>query len=86
MKYPDLLSAVTPVPHSGELPVPKPPENLTFSGDNSDSDKDHGQQEGENVDCGAEFEAVCSSTEPHLLTQGNLDLPCASFEFVQKIS
>jgi hypothetical protein len=30
VKHPDLLSAIRSVPHSKELPVPKPPENLTF--------------------------------------------------------
>ena len=35
---------MSPVPHSEELPVPKPPQNLTSSHDNSDSDEDHGQQ------------------------------------------
>jgi hypothetical protein len=30
VKYPDLPSAMRPVPHSEELPVPKPPENLDF--------------------------------------------------------
>jgi hypothetical protein len=68
---------MTLVPHSGELPVPKPPENLTFSNDNSDSDVDCGQQKGDNVDCDPTFEASCSSSEPNLLTQGALELPCA---------
>jgi len=38
---------------------------------NSDFDEDHGQQEGDNVDCDLTFEARCSLSEPHL-TQGNL--------------
>ena len=50
--------------HSKELPVPKPPENLTFSNDNSGSDEEHRQQEGDNVDCDLTFEASCSSAEP----------------------
>jgi hypothetical protein len=41
VKYPDLPSAVRPVSHSEEYPVPKPPENLTFSDDISDSDEDN---------------------------------------------
>jgi hypothetical protein len=44
-KHRDLASAMRPVPHSEELPVPKPPENLTSSDDNSDSDQDYEQQE-----------------------------------------
>ena len=70
MKYPDLPSAVRPVPHSEELPLLNPLENLTFSNDSSDFD-DHRQQEGNNVDCCLTFEASCSSSEPHLLMQGD---------------
>jgi hypothetical protein len=55
------------------LSVPNSPVNLTFSDDNSNSDEDHGQQEGENVDCDPTFEASCSSSESHLLTQGYLN-------------
>jgi hypothetical protein len=51
MKYPDLLSAVRPIHHSKEFPVPKPLENMTCSGENSDSHEDHGQHEGANIDC-----------------------------------
>jgi len=76
VKYPDLPSAMTPVPHSGELPVLKPPENLTFNDDNSDSDEDRGRQEEDNFDCDPTFEASFSSSELHLLTQGDLELPC----------
>jgi len=65
VKCPDLPSAIRPVPHSEELPVPKPPENLTFSDDKSDSD-DHGQQEGDNVDRNPTFQASYSSSKPHL--------------------
>jgi len=54
-------------------PVPKPTENLTFSDNNSASDEDHGRQEGENVDCVPTFEASCSSSDPHLLKQGDLN-------------
>jgi len=55
------------------LSVPNSPVNLTFRDDNSNSDEDHGQQEGENVDCDPTFEASCSSSESHLLTQGYLN-------------
>jgi len=43
VKYPDLSSAMTPVPHSGEISVPKSLENLTFNNNISDSDEDLGQ-------------------------------------------
>jgi hypothetical protein len=41
--------------------------------DNSDSDEDHRQQDGDKVDCDLTFEASCSKSEPHLLTQGELN-------------
>ena len=71
MKYPHLPSAVRPVPHSEELPLPNHLENLAFSNDSSDSDEDHRQQEGGNVDCYLTFEASCSLSEPNLLMQGD---------------
>jgi hypothetical protein len=46
VKYPHLPSAVNSVLHSEELPLPHPLENLTFNNDSSDSDEEHGQQEG----------------------------------------
>jgi hypothetical protein len=60
------------------LPAPKPLQNLAFSDDNSNSDEDHGQQDGDNFDCDWTFEGSFSSFEPHLLTEGNTnDLVCA---------
>ena len=44
----------------------------TFNDDNSDSNEDHGQQEGDSVDCNPSFEAICSPFEHHLLTKGDL--------------
>ena len=73
VKYPDLPSAVTSLPYKEELPVPKSPENLTVSDDNSDCGEDHGQQEGDNVDCDPTFEASCSSFEQLSLIQGVLN-------------
>jgi hypothetical protein len=72
VKYPNLSSSVTPVPHSGEFSVPKSLENLAFRDNNSDSDEDRVEQEGDNVDCDPTFEESCSSSEPNLLTQGDL--------------
>jgi len=69
-----MLPAMRPVPHSEKLPVPKPLENLTFSDDNSNVIEDQRRQEGNNVDCDLIFEESCSSSEPHLLIQGNLDV------------
>ena len=62
-----------PIPRREELLVPKPLENLTVSDDNSDSDNDQGQLEGDNVDCDSTFAASCPSSVPRLLTQGDAD-------------
>ncbi|UYV74282.1 hypothetical protein LAZ67_11002855 [Cordylochernes scorpioides] len=64
VEYPDLPSAMIPVPHSDILPVPQPPENVIFSDDDSDR---RGQQSDD-----TKFE-VGASSEPHLLTQGDLN-------------
>jgi hypothetical protein len=84
VKYPDLPSAMRPVPHSEQLSTPKPLENLAFSDDNSDSDKDHGQQDGEHFDCVWTFEGSCSSIEPHLLTEDNINDLVRDFNLSKK--
>jgi len=73
VNYPELPSAMRPVPHSEELPVPKPLEILTFNDDNSDSDKDRRPQERDKTDCNPTFEASCSSSELHLIPKGFLN-------------
>ena len=60
-----------PIPQSVELPVPKPPTNMTLSNIES-SDKYVGQ--GDNsMDCDPTFAGASSSNEPHMLTQGDLN-------------
>jgi len=54
------------------LILPKPLENRAFSKDNTDFDKGHRLKEEDNVDRDPTFEASCFSSEPHLLTQGDL--------------
>jgi len=71
VQYPNLPSAMRPVPHSVELTVPKPPTNIMLS-DNESSDEDVGQADN-NMDCDPTFAGACSSNEPHLLTQGDLN-------------
>jgi hypothetical protein len=69
IKYPDLPSAMRPVSHSEDFPVPQHPENVTFSDDDSDSEV---IQEVENPFHDPNFE-VSISSEPHLLIQGDLN-------------
>jgi len=71
VQYPNLPSAMRPVPHTAELPVPKPPTDMTSS-DSESSDEDVGQANS-NMDCDPTFAGACSSSEPHLLTQGDLN-------------
>jgi len=59
-----------PALHSAELPVPKPPTNMTLI-DRESSDEDVGQANN-NMNCDPTFAGACSSNELHLLTQGDL--------------
>jgi hypothetical protein len=70
----NLPSAMRPVPHSAELPVPKPPTNMTLS-DSELSDKDVGNTNN-NIDCDPTFAGACSTSERHLLTRGDLNDVC----------
>ena len=63
VQYPNLPSAMRPVPHSAELPVPKPPTNMTLSGSES-SDEDVCQVNN-NMDCDPTFAGASSSNESH---------------------
>jgi hypothetical protein len=75
VQYPNLPSAIRSVPHSAKLPVPKPPANMTLS-DSDSSDEDVGQANN-NMDCDPTFAGACSSSVPHLLSQGDLnDIIC----------
>jgi hypothetical protein len=71
VQYPNLPSAMRPVHHSVELPVPKPPTNMTLS-DSESSDEDVGQAN-KNMYCDPTFAGAYSSNEPQLLTQGDLN-------------
>jgi len=71
VQYPNVPSAMRPILHSAELPLPKPLTNMTLS-DSESSDEDVGQANN-NMDCDPTFAGACSSNEPHLLTQGDLN-------------
>jgi len=70
-QYPNVPSAMRPVPHSTEFPVPKPPTNMMLS-DSESSDEDVGQANN-NMDCDPTYAGASFSNEPHLLTQGDLN-------------
>jgi hypothetical protein len=69
VKYPDLSSAKRSVSHTKELSAPNPPGYLNSSNNNSDSEEDQGQQEGDNINCDATLEESCPVSDHHLLTQ-----------------
>jgi len=71
VQYPNLPSVMRPVSHNAELPVTKLPTNMMLN-DSESSDEDAGQANN-NMDCGPTFAGACSSNEPHLLTQGDLN-------------
>jgi len=71
VQYPNLPSAMRPVPHIMELPVPKPPTNMTLS--DSESNDEDVDQANKNMDCDPTFREASSSNKPHLLTQGDLN-------------
>ncbi|KAJ4441305.1 hypothetical protein ANN_11159, partial [Periplaneta americana] len=68
--YPNLQSAMRPVPHCEELLIPKPPEHVALDEESSDSDGSKEEKETEFGD--TTFEQSCSS-ELHLLSQEDLN-------------
>ena len=75
VQYPNLPSVMRPEPQRAELPVPKPPTNMTLR-DSESSDEDVGQANNK-MDCDLTSTRACSSDEPHQLTQGDVkDVVC----------
>jgi hypothetical protein len=62
-----------PLPHNEALPILEPPANVIVDDEDSATDEADLEQVGETFDCDPTFEASCSSSEPHLLTQGDLN-------------
>jgi hypothetical protein len=71
VQYPNLPSAMRPVPRPAELPVPKPPTNIMLR-DSESTNEDVGQANN-NMDCDPTFAGASSSNESHLLTQRDLN-------------
>ena len=67
VKYQNLPSAMRPVPHNEDLPIPHPPTHLTL-----EVESEHVATTNEEQD-DATSETSTSSCEPHLLTQGELN-------------
>lgn len=62
IEYPNLPSAMRPVPHDS-LPILKPPEEWTL-----DEPEEETEMQGTGSDIDPDFEP-CSSGNPHLITQ-----------------
>ena len=74
IKYPILLSAMRPVPHSDDLPVPTPPVNKDLRS-SSDEEMPSREDSAESISL-EDFESTYSGTsgnEPHWITQEDLN-------------
>ncbi|KAJ8875732.1 hypothetical protein PR048_023631 [Dryococelus australis] len=69
VKYPDLSSAIRPVPHSKDLPVSQPPAHVSVE----DECEDESDKEMRKVEEYATFKGSTSSSEPHMITQEELN-------------
>jgi hypothetical protein len=69
VSYPNLPSAIRPVPHSTDLPVPAPPSNLPTSSSRSSSST----SENENADDDEPYTTGSHSDAPHIITQCELN-------------
>ena len=75
IKYPNLRSALRPVPHSDDLPVPTPPENKNLLS-SSDEEMPSRQDSAESISLeDSESYSGTSGNEPHWITQEDLNDP-----------
>lgn len=65
--YPDCDSALKPVPHEAEIPVPVPPTSVATDSDMSDE-----EHEGAG-DVEESYEPQCEESKPHFICQTDLD-------------
>lgn len=65
VKYPDVPSAIKPVPHGPEVPIPKPPSNLDSSSDSC--------EEMDVVDESATYEPTADTSQPKPFSQAELN-------------
>jgi hypothetical protein len=65
VKYPDVPSAIKPVPHGPEVPIPNPPNNLDSSSDSC--------EEMDEMDESVTYEPSAKTTEPKPFNQAELN-------------
>ena len=73
VKYPNIPSALRPVPHGEELPIQRTPQSYTLdSDDDHDDDQDSADPE-PSTSADSHFELPQCSSEPHLISQSKLN-------------
>ncbi len=74
VQYPNMPSAIRPVPHGEELPVPDAPESFLLESDEEDDEDEEENEDyrtGPSMSNDPDFDQE-SFSEPHLMTQGEL--------------
>lgn len=71
IQYPNLPSAIRPVLHDDNLPIPKPPADCTL--ESSDDNDDDERAVAEEMDTGGDPDFQTSESYPHLITQPDLN-------------
>ena len=73
VEYPNIPSALRPVPHEEELPIPVPPESYTLDSDDDHDDNQDSAGPEPSTSADPDFEPSHSSLEPHLISQSELN-------------
>uniref|UniRef100_UPI00358F0AE9 uncharacterized protein n=1 Tax=Myxine glutinosa TaxID=7769 RepID=UPI00358F0AE9 len=66
LKYPDVPSAIKPVPHGPGIPIPAPPENCRHSASDSDEQMEDG-------DISGTYQPTGETSQPKLFSQAELN-------------
>lgn len=72
IEYPNLPSAIRPVPHSDELPIPNPPQEYTLDSDESPDDNVEDDLFQPSTSQDPDFSAEVPGGEPHKINQREL--------------
>ena len=69
--YPNIPSAIQPVPHGDGLPVPKPPDNFAMYSDDDDSVSSNSEEQQPSTSRDADYLPSTGSSN-HKITEGEL--------------
>ena len=69
IEYPNIPSAIRPIPHSDELPIPEPREIDLLSSDNAESSEECSVSE----PCTSRNKKFGITTKPHLINESKLN-------------